>query len=182
MSLRQRGPYLGIRSYLYIFTFAGLLSMFITYADSREADFEKDTKEFVHRCESKFVMQKDPFYAWSRMLGWGQGSINRRFRIDTVFTWFAYTNSDGLIQFDINTNMPEKYLEQIKQTRQKGNNWKAFIVGKYTWVGTDNFIIKDKCRQPEGCSNYVVLNDALDFFESKIGGIKLAVNKYYDGL
>lgn len=149
--------------------FLFLLSFLIMSADELPLFVQKQIKTYYSQNRTYF----------NRPIGWGTG-IYKSTQNSNQFVWFAYSNSDGLLQFEINQRLQNsKIMElgEIKDTHQR--KWEVRQHEQYTWIGTTNEWAEKYCSfsRKTVCKYKQALNEIISIINKK-EFVKLSVSGY----
>lgn len=124
-----------------------LINFFATFAVA-EKKHEKQP-EFVGK-QLEFYSKHKYAKSWlTRPMGWGKGIYKAEKGREVEFFWFAYSNANGWMQFDLNTRLrvdDTLKIESITDSYQRP--WETLVDGNTTWIGTTNEWVDRKgyCR------------------------------------
>ena len=133
--------------------------------------FAVNTAEATHTVDDTLVMPKwvaDHYRefgkedytrekaAFQRPFGWGTGSYRGK-----QFYWFAYTNTDAWLQFDLSIALANGDMDKIRARKDgyghagaaelvtAAENKEFYAPGTVTWLGTTNYWTETRCVQPD---------------------------------
>jgi len=104
----------------------------------------------------------NPFYsqraAWARLNAWGTGKVQGR-----EFVWLAWTNTDGLVTFDLSLLLPKEVEKKIQNLKdQYGRSYEVYPL-----------ILEER-----KCSCIATSNDWLDVkTDKKFNPVKIYIKK-----
>ncbi|MCX6815327.1 MAG: hypothetical protein NT120_00560 [Candidatus Aenigmarchaeota archaeon] len=108
----------------YIISVLLVFSFFQSEAQVKRPDFVKNYIE-------KFGGEQREHFAFSQFFGWGEGVYAN----NEKFLWFAFSNSDGYLQFRVSSPIPVDYAADFCSVKDKHNrNWKT----SENWIGITN--------------------------------------------
>lgn len=97
--------------------------------------------EFVQERLERYESHYSQRYAWARPFAWGTGQYVQD-EVDTVkFSWFAYSNTDAYLQFDLSSPMLDGDMIKIDRILDSlGRPWDVLVDSAMTmtWIGTSN--------------------------------------------
>jgi hypothetical protein len=165
-----------------LFTAFALVLAFTPVQAELSYDFE-----FVESVQDRFENVSDSNHAWSKFYAIGIGRHNES-EAGTGLTWVAYSNSDGLMQFEFNLQLPPADLDALDRViDRRKRNWETRIPapGGRTWLGTTNdwvdlCVEDDAYRRETGltCTAGDILKPILDKLEETSVFTDLKVEDY----
>jgi len=137
-----------------------------------------------HRAFAEEGYTKDKA-AFQRAFGWGTGTYKGK-----PFYWYAYTNTDAWLQFDLSVTIADEDLDRIRARKDgyghageaelvanaKDKEW--FVPGTVTWFGTNNDWTETRCVKPsfDPCDIGSALDDEVARLNKDLGrGLVFAV-------
>ena len=117
----------------------------------------KNPPKWVAEHSSAFEQEEysQPHVAFRRSVGWGTGRYKGK-----EFKWFAYTNTDGYLQFDFSVPISAEDLGKViggrkdrygrlREARIPNPDTSPFLTGTGTWIGDTNDWTEDFCTSPK---------------------------------
>jgi len=122
--------------------------------------------------------------AFAQPFAWGSGQYVQD-EVDTIrFSWFAYTNTDAYLQFELSAPMLDGHLIKLERIRDiLGRTWDTMLDSAMTmtWIGTSNcWMDQNQIKTENGyyIDEEAVITEALEEFNGLAFILEMKVTGY----